>query len=79
MAHELIAALAMMTATLPVPPGNAAPAAPAGGPDARYCLRVDPETGSRIETIQCRTRDEWASLDVDVDREWADNGVRVIA
>jgi uncharacterized protein YjhX (UPF0386 family) len=40
---------------------------------------VDPPTGSRIETIQCRTRDEWAQLDVDVDQEWAQNGVRVIA
>jgi uncharacterized protein YjhX (UPF0386 family) len=40
---------------------------------------VDPVTGSRIETIQCRTRDEWADLDVNVDREWALNGVRVIA
>jgi hypothetical protein len=32
-----------------------------------------------METIQCRTRDEWAQLDVDVDQEWAANGVRVIA
>jgi hypothetical protein len=31
-----------------------------------------------METIQCRTRDEWAALDVDVDREWAENGVRVL-
>jgi hypothetical protein len=40
---------------------------------------VDPPTGSRIETIQCRTREDWAELDVDVDQEWAQNGVRVIA
>lgn len=56
-------------------PGAAAPSAPA---DARYCLRVDPIIGSRMETIQCRTRADWESLDVDVDNEWADNGVRVI-
>ena len=31
-----------------------------------------------METIQCRTRDEWAGLGLDVDQEWAENGVRVI-
>jgi hypothetical protein len=56
--------------TAPAPPGTAT---------TRYCLRVDPIIGSRIETIQCRTRDDWASLEVDVDQEWAENGVRVIA
>ena len=54
---------------------EAAPAAPA---DARYCLRVDPPTGSRIETIRCETRADWEMLDVDVDQEWAENGVRII-
>jgi hypothetical protein len=52
--------------------------APAGSPGARYCLRVDPITGSRIETIQCRTRQDWTELGIDVDVEWAENGVRVI-
>lgn len=53
-----------------------APAADAG---AKYCLKVEPVTGSRMETTQCRTREDWARLEVDVDHEWADNGVRVIA
>ena len=53
--------------------------APPGGPETRYCLRVDPLIGSRIETIQCKTRGEWAALGLDVDQEWAENGVRVIA
>jgi len=79
MAHEVLIA-ALIAATLPVPAGNAGTAgAQTGGPDTRYCLRIDPPTGSRIETIQCRTRDEWASLDVDVDQEWAASGVRVLA
>ena len=76
-AQALFVALTV-AAALPLPQATDAPAPP-GGPETRYCLRVDPPTGSRIETIQCRTRDEWWALDVDVDREWADNGVRVIA
>ena len=48
-------------------------------PNTRYCLRVDPVIGSRIETVQCMTREEWADLDVNVDAEWAQNGVKVIA
>src|SRR5260221_7231726 len=52
--------------------------APAAPPTARYCLRVDPSVGSRMETIRCETRAEWAALDVDVDREWAMWGVRVV-
>ena len=53
--------------------------APAAGADARYCMRVEPMTGSRIETIQCWTRAEWAENGVDVDEEWATEGVSVIA
>ena len=75
---DLIVPLSIMAVALPLHPA-AQPGAPSGGPQTRYCLRVDPETGSRIGTIQCRTREEWASLDVDVDEEWAANGVRVIA
>ena len=52
--------------------------APAAGPDARYCLRVEPVTGTRMERIRCWTRERWAGLGVDVDREWAREGVRVI-
>jgi hypothetical protein len=81
MAH-LIIALSTVAASLALQPAGTEPsptAAPAGTPDTRYCLRVDPITGTRLETIQCRTRDDWASLDVDVDQEWAENGVRVIA
>ena len=52
-----------------------APAAPA---DARYCLWAGPITGTRLETIVCETREGWAQLEVDVDKEWAKEGVRVI-
>lgn len=52
--------------------------APQAGPDALYCLRIEPELGSRIETVQCYTRAGWAAMDVDLDAEWAREGVRVI-
>jgi hypothetical protein len=63
-------------ASQPTPPQQ--PGAPAAPPEARYCLRVDPITGSRMETIRCETRDAWAQLEVDVDKEWVTNGVRII-
>ena len=52
--------------------------APAAGPDARYCLRVEPVLGTRVERIRCWTRERWSELGVDVDKEWAKEGVRVI-
>jgi hypothetical protein len=79
MAHTILALTMAAAAALPLPINPGAPAAPPGGPETRYCLRVDPIIGSRIETIECRTREDWADLGVNVDREWADNGVRVIA
>ena len=78
---QMLAAFSMIAAASPLPasqPEPRAAVAPEAPPDARYCLRVDPITGSRLETVQCRTREEWAGLEVDVDQEWADNGVRVI-
>ena len=73
---SMIAAASPLSATQPEPALEAgAPSAPA---DARYCLKVEPVTGSRIETIRCETRDGWAWLEVDLDKEWAKEGVRVI-
>jgi hypothetical protein len=80
---QMAVALSMIVVPLPVSaePPEPAPmaAAPAAGPGAKYCLRVDPFTGSRIETIKCWTREKWADQGVDVDKEWAKEGVRVIA
>ena len=75
-AMTLMAAISPAVAARPDPvPGEGAPAASA---DARYCLRTEPTTGSRIELIRCETRLEWSLLGVDIDREWAKEGVRVI-
>jgi hypothetical protein len=75
----MLIGLSLVATTGQVPVTPAPAGAPPGTPQTRYCLRVDPLIGSRIETIQCKTRDEWASLEIDVDQEWPENGVRVIA
>lgn len=80
---EMVAALSMIVAASPglasvqtePAPEAGAPTAPAG---ARYCLRTE-VTGTRIESVVCLTREEWADGDVDVDKEWAENGVKVLA
>ena len=59
-------------------PEMTAERAPEASPDARYCLRAEPMTGTRIATIACFTREEWAEGDVDVDEVWAKDGVRVV-
>lgn len=51
--------------------------APPGTPATRYCMRVT-LTGNIIEPVRCWTRDEWAAQGVDVDREWAREGIRTI-
>jgi len=80
MADIGLVALSLMLATSQPAAGDpATTGAPAGDSNTRYCLRVDPITGSRMETIQCRTREDWALLEVDVDQEWAENGVRILA
>ncbi len=56
--------------------GTGAPPAP---PDALYCLRTEAVTGTRLEDVQCWTREQWAEQDVDLDKEWAKGeGVGVI-
>ena len=51
--------------------------APPGTRDTKYCMRVE-LTGYVSEPVRCWTRAEWAEQGVDVDRDWADEGVRVI-
>ena len=81
MAHKhMLAALSLMITVSPVSASiDPTPStAPPGNPGTLYCMRVDPITGSNVQTIQCWTSDEWAEQDVDVDKEWAKNGVRTI-
>jgi hypothetical protein len=79
----LIVAFGMIVAASPVsatkPEPNAMTPAPTGSANTKYCLRVEPVTGTRLEFVRCWTRQEWAEQDVDVDKEWAENGVAVIS
>ena len=77
MALSLIVALSLAAAQSPAETAQQA-GAPQAPPTARYCLRIDPITGSRMETVRCETRADWAAMDVDVDAEWAKWGVRVV-
>jgi hypothetical protein len=86
MAHkELIVALGMLVAASPAlatqtewPKDEAPATAPAGDAATRYCMRVEPQTGSRIESVECWTREEWAAGGVDVDHDWPKEGVKVL-
>lgn len=70
---SLIAVSVLAAAPMP-----ATAQAPEASESALYCMRVEPHTGSRLETIECWTRAEWADGGVDVDQDWAEEGVRVI-
>ncbi|HYG46836.1 MAG TPA: hypothetical protein VD846_02745 [Allosphingosinicella sp.] len=60
------------------PPEDSMAGAPAAGPEARYCLRVEAVTGTLTEQVRCWTRRQWEEQGVDVDKEWAREGVKVI-
>ena len=79
---ELVVALGMMVAASPVLASQVEPprttGAPAASANARYCLRIEAITGTRLEKVRCWTRQEWAEKDVDVDQEWAKEGVAII-
>jgi hypothetical protein len=50
--------------------------APPGGEFTQYCMKVT-VTGMLAEPVYCMTRAEWAEQGVDVDKEWAKEGVSV--
>ena len=74
-AFGMVVAAAPLSASTPEPDPSAG--APAASETARYCLHVEPRTGSLIERVQCWTREDWAEQGVDVDKEWPKEGVAV--
>ena len=84
MSHKKLAVTfsLVVAAVSPVPAQSAdrdsLAGAPAAGPEARYCLRVAPLTGTLVERVRCWTREQWVEQGVDVDKEWAREGVTII-
>lgn len=79
--NELVVALTIMVAapSAAATQSEVTQAAPAAGPNAQYCLRIEAITGTRLEEVKCWTRQEWREQEVDVDEEWAKEGVSVIS
>jgi hypothetical protein len=79
MAHKhLIAALGLLVAASPLSASvrdNPAGDTPVESANGKFCLKVEPNTGSKVENIVCMTREEWDAQGVDLDREWAKEGV----
>ena len=73
--RKVLLALGLIAAVAPL---SALAQAPAGTADTRYCMRIEAPTGSLIDRVKCWTRDKWADQGVDVDRDWAREGVRTI-
>ena len=76
----LIVALGGMLATSPALASQAL--VPEGAPPAPetalYCLKMEPITGTRIGSVLCWTKQEWADNEIDLDEAWAEDGVEVI-
>lgn len=83
MTHAFLSALGLVAAASPVSASVQDPApligAPAGSPDTLYCMRIEAALGTRLEEVKCWTRGQWAENEVDVDRDWAEEGVAIIS
>jgi hypothetical protein len=72
----ILSAASPISATIQDPPPLTG--APPGTAETQYCMHIEAITGSRIEEVKCWTRAEWAERGVDVDEDWAKEGVRTI-
>jgi hypothetical protein len=64
-----LAKLAVLALILGAAPATAADSAAksAAKDQTKYCIQVEPSTGSRISTTECRTKVEWESIGINVD------------
>lgn len=74
-----IAAMCVASAATATSPDPTTGPAPGDSAWTRYCMKVEPITGSRVETVECWTRAEWTEQGVDLDKDWAKEGVSIIA
>ena len=74
---KFLSAIGLLAAAASAPGMAAEPATtePTASANGKYCLRVEASTGSKVETVQCMSREQWAAQGVDVDKEWATDGV----
>ena len=81
--RKLVLALTVIaagsTGALASPDPSSMGPSPNDSATTRYCMRVEPVTGSRVETVECWTRAEWVEQGVDLDKDWPKEGVAVIA
>jgi hypothetical protein len=81
MAHKaMVIALGLIAAASPAVASHdpSSSTAPTGTAETKYCMYIEAITGSRLEQVKCWTREEWAENGVDVDKDWAREGVRTI-
>ena len=74
----LVIALGVIATTSPAAIHDPASPVPTGTAETKYCMYIEAITGSRLEQVKCWTREEWAENGVDVDKDWAREGVRTI-
>jgi hypothetical protein len=68
MAHKVM--VFGLTLILAIASASAAPPTPsvtARAQATKYCVRVEPFTGSRVTSTECKTREQWAKEGVNVD------------
>jgi len=80
MAHKnlVIFSFAVATASIAAASAPVPASAPPGNANTRYCMKVEPVTGTLLERIVCLTREEWDFQGVNLDKDWPKEGVRVI-
>jgi hypothetical protein len=75
---ELALALCVLAAASPASASvNESRGAPPGTAETRYCLRFEKTVGNLLEKVECWTRAQWDKQGIDVDKEWANAGVRI--
>jgi hypothetical protein len=81
MTHRTLsfALIAALFSTAAVAQNELPPIDPSASADTRYCMKVGPLTGSNVERVRCWTRQQWADQGVDLDKEWANEGVKILA
>jgi hypothetical protein len=66
---SIIAFSIAATAGFSVPAAATDKPAPSQAREVKYCMAPEALTGSRMRTVQCLTKAEWAARGVDIDEQ----------